>query len=120
MPTAAAISNVFDFPVDAPPARPADTLADFDLTALAIRAVTRRDGTVTLFARGVDVEGQTHMLAMSTAAGNTARARVAFFAELLQRGLRSDRPILVSVDRCPALAARVRAAFGRRAIFLRA
>ena len=93
-------------------------LADLDLTALHLGAVPRRDGAYTVFARGVDLDGRTHMLAMRVVARDVTSVRLALFAELLRRGLRAQRAILVSTDRSWPVAMRVRAAFGARAVFL--
>ena len=93
-------------------------LADLDLTALHLGAVKRRDGTYTVFARSVDLDGRTHMLAMRVVARDVTSERLALFADLLRRGLRARRAIVVSTDRSWPVAMRVRAAFGARAVFL--
>jgi hypothetical protein len=93
-------------------------LADLDLSALHLGVVPRRDGTFTVFARGVDIDGRTHMLAMRIVVRQDAGTRVTLFAGLLQRGLRAHRAILVSTDRSQRVAMRVRSAFGARAVFL--
>ena len=70
-----------------------------------------------VLAHVVDVEGNRFEV------GRKARVpgrclHVLLFSELLAAGLRATRPLLVVVDRCPSLAARVRAAFGGRAHIL--
>jgi hypothetical protein len=66
----------------------------------------------------VDIDGRRIEIGRREATGAGGCLHVALFGELLACGLRAPRPILVAVDRCPSLSARVRAAFGSRAHIL--
>jgi hypothetical protein len=71
-----------------------------------------------LLAHVVDVEGNRLEIGRKQAPRPGRCLHVVLFAELLAAGLRASRPLLVVVDHCPSLAARVRAAFGWRAHIL--
>jgi hypothetical protein len=71
-----------------------------------------------LLAHVVDVEGNRLEIGRVQAPRPGRCLHIVLFAELLAAGLRAPRPLLVVVDHCPSLAARVRAAFGWRAHIL--
>jgi hypothetical protein len=79
---------------------------------------TERARVHLLLAHVVDVEGNRLEIGRAQAPRPGRCLHVVLFAELLAAGLRAPRPLLVVVDHCPSLAARVRAAFGSRALIL--
>jgi hypothetical protein len=71
-----------------------------------------------LEAYALDRAGVRHRLALREIGRRASESRVALFESLLVRGLRSHRPLLVDVDRCEALRARIAAAWGAHAVFV--
>jgi transposase-like protein len=70
---------------------------------------------VVLVALGIDVQGRKHVLGLRLGATENATATTALLADLVERGLRADRPTLVVIDGAKALARAVRDVFGERA-----
>ena len=94
-----------------------------DLSALEL-GVLMIDGIhiaehVMLVALGVDAEGNKHVLGVREGATENAAACTALLADLRDRGLHTDRPMLVVLDGSKALARAVRNVFGERAIVQR-
>jgi putative transposase len=74
---------------------------------------------VMLIALGVDADGKKHVLGVREGATENAAACTALLADLRDRGLHTDRPILVVVDGAKALARATRNVFGECAIIQR-
>jgi transposase-like protein len=94
-----------------------------DLSGLKL-AVLMLDGIhieehVLLVALGVDSDGQKHVLGMREGATENAAACTALLADLRERGLCTDRPVLVVIDGAKALAKAVRDVFGAQALIQR-
>ena len=77
------------------------------------------DEHVLLVALGIDADGKKHVLGVREGATENAAACTALLADLRDRGLRTDRPVLVVIDGAKALAKAVRNVFGERAIVQR-
>lgn len=94
-----------------------------DLSALDLGVVmidgVHIDEHVMLVALGIDGDGKKHVLGVREGATENAAACTALLADLRDRGLRTDRPVLVVIDGSKALAKAVRAVFGERAIVQR-
>jgi hypothetical protein len=93
----------------------AASLRELDAAALQFAAL-RVGGATYVAATVVDAEGDAHLVGLRLASPSYRTAATALFSDLLARGLRARRPVLVSVGRCDALAHLVRAAFGARAV----
>jgi transposase-like protein len=93
-------------------------LAMLDLGVLMIDGV-HIDDHVLLVAIGIDADGKKHVLGVREGATENASACTALLADLRDRGLRTDRPMLVVLDGSKALAKAVRNVFGERAIVQR-
>jgi transposase-like protein len=94
-----------------------------DLGALEL-AVLMIDGVhidehVMLVALGIDADGNKHVLGVREGATENAAACTALLADLRDRGLHTDRAVLVVIDGGKALAKAVRSVFGDRAIVQR-
>ena len=74
---------------------------------------------VVLCALGIDVTGKKRVLGLWEGATENASACKALFENLVERGLRTDRTILVIIDGAKALARAVRDHFGSRALIQR-
>jgi transposase-like protein len=77
------------------------------------------DEHVLLVALGIDADGKKHVLGVREGATENAAACTALLADLRDRGLHTDRPVLVVVDGAKALAKAVRNVFGDQAIVQR-
>jgi len=77
------------------------------------------DDHVLLVAIGIDADGKKHVLGVREGATENAAACTALLADLRDRGLRTDRQVLVVIDGSKALAKAVRDVFGDRAIVQR-
>lgn len=77
------------------------------------------DDHVLLVALGIDSDGKKHVLGVREGATENAAACTALLADLRDRGLRTDHPVLVVIDGAKALAKAVRNVFGDRAIVQR-
>lgn len=93
-------------------------LSTLDLGVVMIDGV-HIDEHVMLVALGIDADGKKHVLGVREGATENAAACTALLADLRDRGLRTDRPVLVVIDGSKALAKAVRAVFGERAIVQR-
>ncbi len=93
-------------------------LGALDLGVLMIDGVYI-DERVLLVALGIDADGKKHVLGVREGATENAASCTALLADLRDRGLRTDRPLLVVVDGAKALPRAVRNVFGDRAIIQR-
>ena len=93
-------------------------LAALELPVLMIDGV--HFGThVVLVALGIDAQGGKRVLGLWEGASENAAACKALLANLAERGLRTDRAVLVVIDGSKALASAVRDVFGARALIQR-
>jgi len=95
----------------------ATSLAHFDAAAIGVRDLLVGGGRF-IEAYALDRSGVRHRVGVREVGRNAAQSRVALFESLLVRGLRAHAPLLVDVDRCQQLRARVRAAWGTYAVFV--
>jgi len=94
------------------------SLAGVELPVLMIDGV--HFGThVVLVALGIDAQGGKRVLGLWEGATENAAACKALLANLAERGVRTDRAILVVIDGSKALASAVREVFGARALLQR-
>lgn len=93
-------------------------LGALDLGVLMIDGVYIEEH-VLLVALGIDADGKKHVLGVREGATENAVACTALLADLRDRGLRTDRPVLAVVDGARAIAKAVRSVFGERAIVQR-
>lgn len=77
------------------------------------------DEHVMLVALGIDGDGHKHVLGVREGATENAAACTALLADLRDRGLHVERPVLAVIDGAKALAKAVRNVFGERAIVQR-
>jgi hypothetical protein len=95
----------------------ASNLGHVDVAAFGVRDLVV-GGARLLEAYALDRAGVRHRVGVREVGRNAAGSRVALFESLLVRGLRAHAPLLVDVDRCQALRARIRAAWGTYAVFV--
>jgi transposase-like protein len=93
-------------------------LGALDLAVLMIDGVHVADH-VLLVALGIDAAGRKHVLGVREGATENATACRELLADLRDRGMRTDRALLVAIDGSKALAKAVRDVFGRRALIQR-
>lgn len=93
-------------------------LGALDLGVLMIDGVYI-DERVLLVALGIDADGKKHVLGVREGATENVASCTTLLADLRDRGLRTDRPLLVVVDGAKALPKAVRSVFGDRAIIQR-
>jgi putative transposase len=93
-------------------------LGALDLGVLMIDGV-HIDEHVLLVALGIDADGKKHVLGVREGATENAASCTALLADLRERGLHTDRPLLVVIDGSKALAKAVRNVFAERAIVQR-
>lgn len=93
-------------------------LSTLDLVVLFLDGVHVEEH-VLLVALGVDTDGKKHVLGVREGATENAAACTALLADLRDRGLPTDRALLVVIDGSKALAKSVRAVFGARALIQR-
>ena len=93
-------------------------LGQVDLAALMIDGITIAEH-VMLVALGIDTDGRKHVLGVREGATENATSCTALLTDLRDRGLRTDRAVLVVIDGGKALAKAVRNVFGTRAIVQR-
>lgn len=98
--------------------RLAARLDGLDLAALLIDGLHFGEHVV-LCALGIDVTGKKRVLGLWEGATENASACKALFDNLVERGLRTDRTLLVIIDGAKALARAVRDHFGSRALLQR-
>jgi transposase-like protein len=94
-----------------------------DLTAIDL-AVLMLDGVyvkdhVLLVALAIDTDGNKHVLGVREGATENAVACTALLADIRDRGIRTDRTVLVVLDGAKALAKAARNVFGTRALIQR-
>ena len=94
-----------------------------DLSGLTICA-TMVDGIhvgahLVLAALGIDEAGEKHVLGLYEGATENETVCKSLFADLVARGLRSDRTMLFVIDGGKALAKAIRVVFGKRALIQR-
>jgi transposase-like protein len=93
-------------------------LSDLDLAVLMLDGVHYGDHVV-LVALGIDTSGTKHVLGLAEGATENAVACKQLLTNLRDRGMRTERSMLVVIDGGKALAAAIRAVFGDRAILQR-
>lgn len=93
-------------------------LGDIDLAALMIDGVHFAEHVV-LVALGIDASGAKHVLGLWEGATENAVACTALLGNLRERGIRTDRSVLVTIDGSKALAKAVRDVFGACALIQR-
>jgi putative transposase len=93
-------------------------LSQLDLAALMIDGIVIAEH-VMLVALGIDSDGKKHVLGVREGATENAVACTALLTDLRDRGLRTDRAVLVVIDGGKALAKAVRNVFGARAVVQR-
>ena len=93
-------------------------ISKIDLTALMIDGIVIA-GHVLLVALGIDAGGTKHVLGVHEGATENATSCKALLGDLRDRGMRTDRSILIVIDGGKALASAVRSVFGSRAIVQR-
>jgi putative transposase len=93
-------------------------LGEPDLVALMLDGLSMKDTTV-LVALGIDATGKKHLLGCREGSTENATVCREMLANLVERGLRTDQPILVVLDGGKALRKAVREVFGRNAIIQR-
>jgi len=93
-------------------------LKGIDLAALMIDGIAMGEHVV-LVALGIDVDGGKHVLGMHEGATENGPACTALLTNLRDRGMRTDRCILVVIDGGKALRKAVGDVFGKRALVQR-
>jgi putative transposase len=93
-------------------------LGELDLVALLIDGIDFR-GHLLVVALGIDVAGRKHVLGLWPGATENAGVCKALLADLVQRGLATERRYLVVLDGSKALAKAARATFGEQAVIQR-
>lgn len=93
-------------------------LGALDLGVLMIDGIHIEEH-VMLVVLGIDADGKKHVLGVREGATENAAACTALLADLRDRGLRTDRPMLVVIDGAKALARATRNVFGEHAIIQR-
>lgn len=88
------------------------SLAELDVRVVLIDGVAFHDHSV-LLALGVASDGSKHVLGLWEGTTENAAVAKALLRDLLERGLRSDRPMLFVMDGSKALRKAVRDTFGR-------
>jgi putative transposase len=94
------------------------SLAHLSLAALMIDGIVCGEHTV-LVALGIDDQGTKHVLGLWEGATENAVACTTMLSNLVERGLNTQRSILVVIDGSKALAKAVRDVFGKRALVQR-
>jgi transposase-like protein len=87
------------------------SLADVELSVLMIDGVQVAEHTVVI-ALGVDTQGVKHILGVRQGATENSAVAKGLLEDLIQRGLASERPILVVIDGAKALRKAVMDVFG--------
>jgi len=93
-------------------------LTGIDLAVLMIDGIVFSDHVV-LVALGIDVDGKKHVLGMHEGATENGPACTALLTNLRDRGMRTDRSILVVIDGGKALRKAVGDVFGKKALVQR-
>jgi len=87
-------------------------LCDLDLPIVMIDAIAFRDHTI-LIALGIDLQGNKHVLGVREGTTENATVARALLADLLERGLDSDRARLFVIDGAKALRVAIEKTFGK-------
>jgi transposase-like protein len=93
-------------------------LSPISLCAMVIDGIHVGEHLI-LIAVGIDEAGDKHVLGVHEGATENESACAALIADLVARGVRSDRSILFVIDGSKAIVAAIRKAFGRRALIQR-
>jgi transposase-like protein len=93
-------------------------LADLDLRVVQIDGIHFHEHVV-LIALGIDAEGQKHVLGLREGTTENATVVRVLLADLLDRGLSPDRPLLFGLDGAKALRKAITTVFGNSAIVQR-
>lgn len=93
-------------------------LGDLDLRVVQIDGVQFHEHVV-LIALGVDAEGHKHVLGLREGTTENTTVVRALLADLVDRGLSPDRPVLFAIDGAKALRKAITAVFGRPALVQR-
>lgn len=94
-------------------------LSALDVKVLFVDGVHFRQEHVVVAAVGVDATGRKHVLGLWEGATEKAATSTALLENLTERGLHTDRSLLVVLDGSKALVKAVRAVFGKRAVIQR-
>jgi transposase-like protein len=94
------------------------SLSHLTLAVLMLDALVCGESTV-IVALGIDEKGTKHVLGITEGATENTSACAALLSNLIERGLPSDRSLLVVIDGSKAMAKAVRNAFGKRAMIQR-
>lgn len=94
------------------------SIAHIDLAVLMIDGIVIDDHIV-LVALGIDIEGKKHVLGLHEGATENATACTELLAGLRERGMRTDRSVLIVIDGAKALRKAVGAVFGSKAVVQR-
>ena len=94
-------------------------LSGVDVKVLFIDGVHFHREHVVVSAVGVDAQGNKHVLGIWEGATEHSATCIALLENLMERGLRTDRSLLVVLDGSKALYKAVRAVFGKRALIQR-
>lgn len=94
-------------------------LSGLDLKVLFLDGVHFRREHVVIAAVGLDAGGTKHVLGLWEGATENAATSTALLENLMERGLPTDRSLLVVLDGSKALVKAVRAVFGKRALIQR-
>jgi len=94
------------------------SLAGLEFAALMLDGIVCGAHTV-LIALGIDATGKKHVLGLWEGATENATACKSLLSSLVDRGLRTDRSLLVVIDGSKALSKAVRDVFGKRALIQR-
>ena len=82
---------------------PTDDLSEFRLAALAFKLIVVGERPIAV-AHAVDAAGEVHWLAIRSADRGAHAAYLQLFDDLLRRGLRAPRPVVVDAAGCRWLA----------------
>jgi transposase-like protein len=93
-------------------------LPELDLRIIFIDGKVFKQHTL-LIALGVDSDGKKHVLGVREGATENARVVTSLLADLVDRGLSTDRPILFVIDGAKALRKAIRDVFGNAALVQR-
>ena len=94
-------------------------LGHLDLAAVMIDGVGFDDDYTLVVALGIDSTGRKHMLGVWLGATETAQLCKELLADLLERGVTTDRPLLFVLDGSKALRRAVKDTFGDKALVQR-
>lgn len=93
-------------------------LGELDLVALMIDGIVFKEH-VMIVALGIDREGNKHVLGVHEGSTENTSSCTALLADIRERGIRTDRTILVVIDGGKAIRKAVKDVFGKRAVIQR-